>query len=86
MPNANRKMTVLDEDFYALAIADQSLAPLSGVLNLYIGWALRYWGVLTCLRTGWSTRLSVEVGIGASSVDDATEKIGIGMAMAGATD
>jgi len=38
------------------------LAPLSSTLNLYIGWFLRYVGMFTCLKTGWSTRKVVEVG------------------------
>jgi hyaluronan synthase len=39
------------------------LAPLAAAFAFYIGWALRYWGLFTCLRTGWSTRQSVEVGV-----------------------
>lgn len=39
------------------------LAPLSSLLNLYIGWWLRYVGLFTCLKTGWSTRAQVEVGL-----------------------
>jgi hyaluronan synthase len=39
------------------------LAPASSALNLYIGWWLRYVGLFTCLKTGWSTRGQVEVGL-----------------------
>jgi hyaluronan synthase len=39
------------------------LAPVSSALNLYIGWWLRYVGLFTCLKTGWSTRGQVEVGL-----------------------
>lgn len=39
------------------------LAPASAVLNLYIGFALKYVGLFTCLKTGWSTRQTVEVGL-----------------------
>jgi hyaluronan synthase len=38
------------------------LAPLSGFLNLYLGFVLQYWGLFTCLKTGWGTRQKVEVG------------------------
>ncbi len=40
-----------------------ALAPVSSALNLYIGWWLRYVGLFTCLKTGWSTRGQVEVGL-----------------------
>lgn len=40
-----------------------ALAPLSALLSLYIGFALQYAGLATCLRTGWSTRQRVEVGL-----------------------
>jgi hyaluronan synthase len=39
------------------------LAPVSSALNLYIGWWLRYVGLFTCLKAGWSTRGQVEVGL-----------------------
>jgi len=43
-------------------VVNWSLAPLAAGLNMYIGWALRYAGMVTCLRTGWGTREHVEVG------------------------
>lgn len=43
------------------------LAPLASVLNLYLGWWLRYVGMFTCLKTSWSTREQIEVGLGADT-------------------
>jgi hyaluronan synthase len=39
------------------------LSPLSVLLNFYIGWALRYVGLFTCLKTSWGTRQKIEVAI-----------------------
>lgn len=44
-----------------------ALSPLSVLLNFYIGWALRYVGLFTCLQTGWGTRQRVEVGLDADA-------------------
>jgi hyaluronan synthase len=38
-----------------------ALAPVMSLLNLYLGPALQLTGLLTCLRTGWSTRAQVDV-------------------------
>lgn len=38
-----------------------SLAPLAGLLNLYLGPCLQLIGGFTCLKTGWGTRDQVEV-------------------------
>jgi hyaluronan synthase len=58
-----------------------ALAPLSAALNLYIGWALQYVGLFTCLRTDWSTRQAVEVGLDrgtpAAGVDEPTVQLPI---------
>lgn len=40
-----------------------ALSPMCVLLNFYIGWILRYQGLFTCLKTGWDTRQSVEVGL-----------------------
>ncbi|GAA2578423.1 hyaluronan synthase HasA [Dactylosporangium fulvum] len=48
---------------FAQQLSVWALAPLSAALNLYIGWWLRYVGLFTCLKTGWSTRRQVEVGL-----------------------
>ncbi len=44
-------------------LAAWALAPLAALLNIYLGWALRYVGLATCLKTGWSTRQHIEVGL-----------------------
>lgn len=41
-----------------------ALAPLSSLLNVYLCSILQYAGLLTFLKTGWSTRAHVEVSIG----------------------
>ncbi len=51
-----------DETFRS-QIATVALAPLSALLNVYLGWVLQYIGLFTCLKTGWSTRSHVEVGL-----------------------
>jgi hyaluronan synthase len=52
------------------------LAPLGAVLNVYLCWGLQYVGLFTCLKTGWSTRKSVEVGIGAADEAPAAREAG----------
>ncbi|TMR10505.1 glycosyltransferase [Nonomuraea turkmeniaca] len=43
-----------------------AMAPLSSLVNLYLCTVLQYVGLLTFLKTGWSTRQAVEVSIGAA--------------------
>lgn len=47
-------------------LAMWALAPLAAPLTLYLGFVLSYVGLFTCLKTGWSTRQTVDVGFGAS--------------------
>lgn len=44
-------------------LASFMLAPLSGLLSLYVCSVLQYPGLATFARTGWGTRAQVEVGI-----------------------
>jgi hyaluronan synthase len=41
------------------------LAPFGSILNFYLGWMLQYAGLVTVAKSGWSTRQTVEVGLGA---------------------
>jgi hyaluronan synthase len=52
------------EQSYASQLFTFALAPLSSLLNLFLCSALQYAGLATFLKTGWSTRASVEVSIG----------------------
>jgi len=49
------------------------LAPINGLMNAYIGWALQYAGLVTCLATGWSTRGQIEVSLGGGVTTDPDE-------------
>ncbi|MER5178411.1 glycosyltransferase [Streptomyces sp. NPDC002896] len=42
-----------------------AMAPLSTLLNLYVCTVLQYVGLATFLKTGWATRQTVEVSLGA---------------------
>jgi Glycosyltransferases, probably involved in cell wall biogenesis len=46
------------------------LAPLSSLLHLYLCSVLQYVGLFTFLKTGWSTRQTVEVGIASAEIND----------------
>ncbi|WP_329131576.1 glycosyltransferase family 2 protein [Streptomyces sp. NBC_01476] len=48
---------------YASQLGSFALAPLSSLLNVFLCSILQYAGLLTFLKTGWSTRATVEVGI-----------------------
>lgn len=48
---------------YRSQLVTFALAPLSSLLNVYLCSALQYAGLCTFLKTGWSTRESVEVGM-----------------------
>jgi hyaluronan synthase len=51
---------------YRRQLTTFAMAPFSSLLNLYLCTLLQYLGLVTCLRTGWSTRQTVEVSIGAA--------------------
>lgn len=51
-----------DESFWS-QLYTVALFPLSSLLNVYLGWVLQYVGLFTFLKTGWSTRKAVEVGV-----------------------
>ncbi len=58
---------------YASQLASFALAPLSSLLNVFLCSILQYVGLFTFLKTGWSTRATVEVGIdGAPDLAPAT--------------
>lgn len=40
-----------------------ALAPVSSLFNVYLCSMLQYVGLVTCLKTGWSTRAEVEVSL-----------------------
>jgi hyaluronan synthase len=51
---------------YRQQLAMFAMAPFSSLLNLYLCSGLQYVGLATFLKTGWSTRQTVEVSIGAT--------------------
>lgn len=55
-----------DESFWSQFVTF-ALAPVGSLLNIYLCWILQYVGLFTCLKTGWSTRGQVEVGLGAGA-------------------
>lgn len=58
-----------DESFWS-QLYTVALSPLSSALNVYLGFVLAYVGCFTFLKTGWSTRKTVEVGAGIASAED----------------
>lgn len=48
---------------YASQLLSFALAPLASLLNVFLCSILQYVGLFTFLKTGWSTRATVEVGI-----------------------
>lgn len=60
-----------DESFWS-QLGTFALAPAGSVLAVYLSWVLQYVGLATCLKTGWSTRQTVEVGLTPGRSDDET--------------
>jgi len=56
------------------------LAPVAGLFAATVLRAARWWGVVTCWRTGWGTRATVEVALGAGPA--VPEPVGAGGAVA----